>query len=250
MKYTVITGASSGIGYETALAFARRGKNLIVVARRAHKLEELKATIKSINSGLDVIVQTTDLSDTKQAHDLYQTLKVYEIETWINNAGLGDSSMIIDEDLDKVEQLLRVNIDSLTILSTLYARDYANIKGTQLINVSSALGYAISLGSVVYSASKYYVSAFTEGLARELKLQNAKLTAKILAPAMTETEFVDNANNVQNFDYRSTFDKFHTAKEMAGFMLDVYDSDKVIGLVDGKYEFGLRDQIYPILENF
>ena len=57
MKYTVITGASSGIGYETALAFARRGKNLIVVARRESKLEELKSAIKSINSDLDVIIQ-------------------------------------------------------------------------------------------------------------------------------------------------------------------------------------------------
>lgn len=64
MKYTVITGASSGIGYETALAFAARGKNLILVARRLDKLEELKSTIQSIDPQVNVIVQTSDLSVT------------------------------------------------------------------------------------------------------------------------------------------------------------------------------------------
>lgn len=71
--------------------------------------------------------------------------------------------------------MLRVNIETLTILSTLYVRDYADVEGTQLINVSSALGYAIAVGSVAYSASKYYVSAFTEGLAKELEMKGAKL---------------------------------------------------------------------------
>ena len=79
--------------------------------------------------------------------------------------------------------MLRVNIESLTILSTLYVRDYADVEGTQLINVSSALGYVIAVGSVAYSASKYYVSAFTEGLAKELELKGAKIKAKVLAPA-------------------------------------------------------------------
>ena len=74
--------------------------------------------------------------------------------------------------------MLRVNIESLTILSTLYVRDYADVEGTQLINVSSALGYVIAVGSVAYSASKYYVSAFTEGLAKELELKGAKTKGK------------------------------------------------------------------------
>ncbi|RPK23206.1 Sorbitol-6-phosphate 2-dehydrogenase [Paenibacillus xylanexedens] len=64
-------------------------------------------------------------------------MKEYEIETWINNAGLGEGSFIADQNLDKVETMLRVNIESLTVLSTLYVRDYANVEGTQLINVPS-----------------------------------------------------------------------------------------------------------------
>ncbi|WP_340030246.1 SDR family NAD(P)-dependent oxidoreductase [Paenibacillus sp. FSL H7-0940] len=248
MKYTVITGASSGIGYETALAFATRGKNLILVARRLDKLEELKSTIQGIDLKVNVIVHTSDLSVSAEAYTLYNDLKEYEIETWINNAGLGEGSFIAEQNLDKVETMLRVNIESLTILSTLYVRDYANVEGTQLINVSSALGYAIAVGSVAYSASKYYVSAFTEGLAKELELKGAKLKAKVLAPAITETEFVRKLIDAEGFDYKANMPKYHTAKEMAGFMIDLYDHNEVVvGIVDQNYEFQLTGAIYPVI---
>ncbi|MNB85153.1 Sulfoacetaldehyde reductase [compost metagenome] len=250
MNYTVITGASSGIGYETALAFAARGKNLIIVARRLEKLEELKSAVLNVNPNLNVVIRTSDLSDTKQAYALYNNLKEYQIETWINNAGLGEASLVADQNLDKVETMLRVNIETLTILSTLYTRDYADVEGTQLINVSSALGYAIAVGSVAYSASKYYVSAFTEGLAKELELKGAKLKAKILAPAITETEFVKKSIGAEDFDYKANMPKYHTAKQMAGFMVELHDSNEVVGIVDQNYDFNLRGQIYPIISEF
>jgi len=250
MKYTVITGASSGIGYETALAFAAQGKNLIIVARRLDKLEELKSKVKEINSDLDVVVVTSDLSVTDQAYNLYNDLKQYQIETWINNAGLGEGAFVADQKLEKVESMLKVNIESLTILSTLYVRDYADVEGAQLINVSSGLGYAIAVGSVTYSASKYYVSAFTEGLAKELELKGAKLKAKILAPAITETEFVKKSIDVEDYDYKANMPKYHTAKEMAGFMVELYDSNEVVGIVDQNYTFNLRGQIYPLISEF
>lgn len=247
MKYTVITGASSGIGYETALEFAARGKNLIIVARRLDKLEELKSKIHIINPELDVVIHTVDLSVTEQAYNLYNKLKMYEIETWINNAGLGESAFVADHNLSKVEKLLRVNIESLTILSTLFVQDYAEKEGSQLINVSSALGYAIAVGTITYSASKYYVSAFTEGLAKELELKGAKLKAKVLAPAITETEFAKKSNDLASFYYKENFPMYHTAKQVAEFMMELYDSSEVVGVVDQNYEFKIREQIYPII---
>ncbi|MCY8377158.1 SDR family NAD(P)-dependent oxidoreductase [Bacillus inaquosorum] len=248
MKYTVITGASSGIGYEAALAFAARGKNLIIVARRLDKLEELKSTIQNIHPALDVIIRTSDLSITAQAYTLYDNLKEYQIETWINNAGLGESSSVTDQNLDKVETMLRVNVESLTILSTLFVRDYSDVEGTQLINVSSALGYAIAVGSITYSASKYFVSAFTEGLAKELERKGAKMKVKVLGPAITETEFMKNASDTKEFDYKANIPMYHTVEQVASFMMKLYDSNQVVGIVDENYEFQLRDQIYPILE--
>ncbi|AQY49812.1 short chain dehydrogenase/reductase family oxidoreductase [Listeria weihenstephanensis FSL R9-0317] len=242
MKYTVITGASSGIGYETALAFATRGKNLVIVARREEELEKLRAEVAKINADVDVQLRVSDLTIAENVYGLYESLKDLELETWINNAGFGNFDTVGEQRLSKIESMLQLNIEALTILSSLFVRDYAEIAGTQLINISSGGGYTIVPNAVTYCATKFYVSAFTEGLSHELKANNAKMKAKVLAPAATETEFAKRARDENEFEYEGRVAKFHTAKEMAGFLLDLYDSEKVLGIVDGfTYEFELKD---------
>ncbi|WP_273851522.1 SDR family NAD(P)-dependent oxidoreductase [Guptibacillus spartinae] len=246
MKYTVITGASSGIGYEAALAFAARGKNLVIAARRTQKLEELKSEVQKINSDLDVIIREADLSLNENVYAFYESLENIEIETFINNAGFGNFDPVGKQKLPKIETMLRLNNEALTILSSLFVRDYANVEGTQLINVSSGGGYTIVADAVTYCATKFFVSAFTEGLAQELQGQGAKMQAKVLAPAATETEFANRSMDVDHFEYEGTVPQYHTAKEMADFMLDLYDSNQVVGIVDGNtYEFQLKNPIYP-----
>ncbi|MFJ8527591.1 SDR family NAD(P)-dependent oxidoreductase [Bacillus sp. NPDC094106] len=245
MKYTVITGASSGIGYEAALAFAARGKNLILVARRKEALEELKLKITKMNPDLDVVIRKTDLSVTENVYKLYESLQDFQIETWINNAGFGNFDSIAEQNLNKIETMLHLNIEALTILSSLFVRDYSMVDGTQLINVSSGGGYTIIANAITYCATKFYVSAFTEGLAHELKEQGAKLQAKVLAPGATETEFAKRSLDIEEFQYDGAVPKFHTAKQMAEFMLELYDNDKVVGIVDGStYKYELKDPIF------
>ncbi|MFB5563623.1 SDR family NAD(P)-dependent oxidoreductase [Bacillus cereus] len=245
MKYTVITGASSGIGYAAALAFASRGKNLVLVARRQEELNGLKLKINEMHPELDVVIRKTDLSVTEDVYKLYESLQAFQIETWINNAGFGNFASIAEQNLNKIETMLHVNIEALTILSSLFVRDYSMIDGTQLINVSSGGGYTIVADAVTYCATKFYVSAFTEGLSHELKEQGAKLQAKVLAPAATETEFAKRSFDIDEFQYDNVVPKFHTAKQMAQFMLDLYDSDKVVGLVDGStYNYELKNPIF------
>ncbi|MBC2002258.1 SDR family NAD(P)-dependent oxidoreductase [Listeria booriae] len=242
MKYTVITGASSGIGYETALAFAARGKNLVIVARRKAELEELKNAALAINPELDIKIKTTDLTVTENVYELYEGLKELELETWINNAGFGNFDLVGEQKLTKIESMLHLNIEALTILSSLFVRDYAEIEGTQLINISSRGGYNIISNAVTYCATKFYVSAFTEGLAQELITTGAKMRAKVLAPSATETEFAQRATDTDSFDYEKGIAKFHTSKEMAGFLLDLYDNEKIVGLVNGRdFTFELQD---------
>ncbi|MBC1334530.1 SDR family NAD(P)-dependent oxidoreductase [Listeria booriae] len=242
MKYTVITGASSGIGYETALAFAARGKNLVIVARRKAELEELKNAALAINPELDIKIKTTDLTVTENVYELYEGLKELELETWINNAGFGNFDLVGEQKLTKIESMLHLNIEALTILSSLFVRDYAEIEGTQLINISSRGGYNIISNAVTYCATKFYVSAFTEGLAQELITTGAKMRAKVLAPSATETEFAQRATDTDSFDYEKGMAKFHTSKEMAGFLLDLYDNGKIVGLVNGRdFTFELQD---------
>ncbi|PEJ37138.1 oxidoreductase [Peribacillus butanolivorans] len=246
MKYTVITGASSGIGYETALAFAARGKNLIIAARRTEELEKLKSKVADINADLDVVIRIVDLSVTANVYEFYESLQDYHIETWINNAGFGNFASVGEQNLNKIETMLHLNIEALTVLSSLYVRDYGDVDGTQIINISSGGGYRIVADAVTYCATKFYVSAFTEGLAQELKGKGAAMQAKVLAPAATETEFAKRSYDVDNFEYEGIVPKFHTAEQMAGFLLDLYDSERVVGIVNGEmYDFELRDPIYP-----
>ena len=250
MNYTVITGASSGIGYEAALSFAQKNKNLIIIARNEDKLKELKKEITKINPELDVIIKATDLSIRENVYKLYNDLKNYTLEIWVNNAGFGNFGLIKDQNLDKIEMMLHLNIEALTIFSTLFARDYSDTEGSQLINISSVGGYSVVDNSVTYSATKFYVSAFTEGLAQELAKRGAKMKAKVLAPAATETEFANVALNTNNFDYKKDSTKFHTAKEMANFLIKLYDSDKIVGIVDVQtYEFKLTDPIFQFRQS-
>ena len=226
------------------LAFASRGKNLVLVARRQEELNGLKLKINEMHPELDVVIRKTDLSVTEDVYKLYESLQAFQIETWINNAGFGNFASIAEQNLNKIETMLHVNIEALTILSSLFVRDYSMIDGTQLINVSSG-GYTIVADAVTYCATKFYVSAFTEGLSHELKEQGAKLQAKVLAPAATETEFAKRSFDIDEFQYDNVVPKFHTAKQMAQFMLNLYDNDKVVGIVDGlTYNYELKDPLY------
>lgn len=250
LRYTVITGASSGIGYATAIAFAKRNKPLIIIARRQEQLTLLKQIIADINPELDVIIKKCDLSLSKNVHSLFTDLEQYFIETWINNAGFGHYGSIVEQDLNKIESMLHLNIEALTILSTLYVRKYHDQAGTQLINISSRGGYTIVPNAVTYCATKFYVNAFTEGLAQELIKAKTQLRAKVLAPAATQTEFGQKANNVDQYDYDKSFAKYHSADQMAQFLLELYDSDKIIGEINTKdFTFSLKDCIFPYSGN-
>ncbi|MGL5767571.1 MAG: SDR family NAD(P)-dependent oxidoreductase [Sarcina sp.] len=245
MKYTVITGASAGIGRETAKEFAKRGKNLVVVARREEELNSLKNEIKEINNKIDVIIKVLDLGILENVYKLYDDLKELEIETWVNNAGFGDRSNVADQNLDKIHSMIALNIEALTVLSTLYVRDYQNVEGTQLLNISSAGGYTMIGENVTYCATKFYVSSFTEGLAKELEFNGAKMKVKVLAPAATETEFAVNALDINEFSYKEHMSKYHTANEMAKFLMELYDNEKVVGIVNGlTYEYNLVNPMF------
>jgi len=249
-RYTVITGASSGIGYEIAKVFASKGKNLVIVARRKERLENLRSEIGNLYPRVDVIIKVTDLSKKEKVYKFYEELEKYFIETWINNAGIGNYDYIHSQKMNKIMTMLDLNIKALTILSTLYVMDYREKKDTQLINVSSAGGYTIVPNAVTYCASKFYVSAFTEGLAWEMKETKGKMKVKLLAPAATQTEFGKKANNVDEYDYDKVFKKYHSGKQVAEFSWELYISDKTVGIVDReKFTFILKDSIFLYSRN-
>ena len=231
VKYTVITGASSGIGKAVAQKLAALGKNLILAARGEAILADMKQALEK-EYGVSVIVKKVDLASKSELVSFYDSLNEYDLETFINNAGFGKKALVDEMNLTEVDQMIDVNIKALVYLSTKFVRDYKNVPGTTLINVSSLAGYAIFDDAVDYSATKFFVSAFTEGLAKELEVNNNEMKVKILAPGPVETKFEAIAKNIDNVNYKETFSKFHTAEEMAGFLIDLLNSDQLLGKVN------------------
>ncbi|MGB8454874.1 MAG: SDR family NAD(P)-dependent oxidoreductase [Anaerocolumna sp.] len=249
-KFIAITGASSGIGYEAAKEFARRGKNLIVLARSTDKLEQLKEEVLAINSTLQVIIKAADLSQKENVFAVYDSIKGFDIELWINNAGFGDYKSVDKQDLQKMETMLGLNVEAVAIFSTLFTRDHKDSEGTQLINISSVGGYTLVPNAVMYCATKYFVSAFTEGLSHELTSEGAKMKAKVLAPAATKTNFGNVANNIPDYDYDKAFGTYHTCGQTVGFLLQLYESNMPVGLINREtFEFSLCDYQFSYAGN-
>ena len=244
-KYVMITGASSGIGLETARKMARRGKNLILVARRQEKLKEIKNELKSKYISIDIVVKEFDLTDTDKIRDLWESLAKFDIEALINNAGIGMYSLVENQSYEKTQMLIKLNVEALVLLTTLFVNKYSAVAGTQVINISSSGGYTIVPTATTYCASKFFVSSFTEGLALELRENGAKMQAKVLAPSATETEFGKLANNVNEYDYDKVFSRYHTAKQVATFLMTLYDGNAIVGFVNrDTFEFEMGDNFF------
>ncbi|MDO9253939.1 MAG: SDR family oxidoreductase [Bacteroidales bacterium] len=186
--YTLITGASGGIGHDLALLAAEDGKKLVLVARSVEKLEELAETIrKSYKS--EVITIDVDLSDETGVNTLISELikRDIQIDTLINNAGFGDFGNFAKADLPKNMELIRLNISTLTQLSHFALQGMLKEGRGKIMNVASTAAFMPGPGMAVYYASKAYVLSFTEALTRELKGTGVTVTA--LCPGPTDTGF-------------------------------------------------------------
>ncbi|MDM2999300.1 MULTISPECIES: SDR family NAD(P)-dependent oxidoreductase [Citrobacter] len=247
MKYTLITGASSGIGKALSYQFASRGYNLIITARREDELQKLKQDIES-QYAVQVIAKPCDLAQEGQAEDLYHQLADFELVMIINNAGFGDFSMPWDIDLAKANRMLDLNVKALTTLSLLYTRDYADREAT-LINVSSVGGYSLFDIAVTYCATKFFVAAFTEGLAQNLRDQGKKMRAKVIAPGPTQSEFVAHSSDNGGISGDGLFadDSFITAEKLADYTWKLFESDSTVGIVNADRQLTLKPPVYPYI---
>ncbi|MGQ6049305.1 SDR family NAD(P)-dependent oxidoreductase [Serratia sp. IR-2025] len=247
MKYTLITGASSGIGKALSYQFASRGHNLIITARRQDELNKLKEDIEG-KYAVQVMTKACDLAQEGHAEDLYRQLRDYDLTVLINNAGFGDFSMPWDMDLAKAMRMLDLNIKALTTLSLLYTKDYADREAT-LINVASVGGYSVFDIAVTYCATKFFVAAFTEGLAQNLQDQGKKMRAKVIAPGPTQSEFVAQSSDNSGINGDGLFaeDSFITAEKLADYAWQLFESDSTVGIVNANRRLMLKPPVYPYI---
>ena len=184
----LITGASSGVGAEFAHQFARRGADVVLVARRQEILDRLATDIRA-ESGRNVHVIAADLSTPRAGAALAERLAALNlrVDTVINNAGVGKTAPFLDSSADDIDQQLHLNIDAVVGISRALLPALLDSARGALVNVASLTGYAPMPGMAVYAASKTFVLRFTEGLAYELR--DSPLTVMALAPGPTRTGF-------------------------------------------------------------
>ena len=188
-QYILITGASSGIGYEMAQQLAALKYNLILTARSEDKLADMQQELSS-KYGITVQYIAKDLSKTEQASRLYGDIKRanYQVSHLVNNAGFGNYGNFIETSLEEELNMIDLNISSLVVLTKLFAKDMVARKSGRIMNVSSVIAYLPIPYMSVYSATKSFVLAFSETLAAELEGTGVVVTT--LAPGTTETAFV------------------------------------------------------------
>lgn len=187
-EYTLITGASSGIGYEIAKQLASMNYNLILVARSGEKLQKIQRELTR-QYETEVAYLLYDLSEPNSAQDLYNHIKQknYLVTGLINNAGFGDYGNFTEMPLKKDEEMIAVNITALVGLTKLFGADMVTAGKGKIMNVASLLSFLPFPYYSVYSATKSFVLAFTETVSTELEGTGVIVTA--LCPGTVETPF-------------------------------------------------------------
>ena len=193
MKNTaLITGASGGLGLEFAKIHASKGGDLVLIARSGDKLNQLKTELESQFS-VDVHVIAMDLSKPNAALEVYTETQNngIKIDCLINNAGVGTFGFFNDLDWEKEEQMLNLNMITLTHLVKLYLPKMVVHKKGYILNVASTAAFQPGPLMSTYFASKAYVLHFTEALHNEVKSSGIKVST--LCPPATATSFFINA---------------------------------------------------------
>lgn len=224
MKNTaLITGASSGIGMELAKIHAEKGGDLVIVARRAEKLQALKEEIEG-KFDSQVLVISKDLTQANAPQEVYDQLKQegIQIDYLINNAGFGGRGKFHERAWEKDLAMINLNIVALTALTRFFLPDFVTRNSGKILNVSSTASLTPGPLQAVYYATKAYVTFFSNAIAEELHDTNITVTA--LLPGATETEFA----KTSDMDKTSLFDNTFSAYEVA---LDGYN-----GMLAGKMD--------------
>ena len=188
----LVSGASAGIGREFARQLAPVVASMILVARRADRLEALELELKVINPGLDVFYRALDLRNDGELVKFCDWLEEsgLAVDLLINNAGLGDRGRFIESDWDKVQAMLSVNIEALTYLTYRILPSMRKSGCGAILNVSSVAGFLPVPNSAIYAATKAYVTSFSEALRAEIRPLNISVTALCPGPVTTEFDAV------------------------------------------------------------
>ena len=184
--YALVTGASSGIGATYAERLARRGHDLILVARDRTRLDTLAARLRS-EAGVAVEILVADLTKKDELKRVEAKLESdARIALLINNAGAAISGRVIDSDRDALEGLIQLNTVAATRLAQAAAKAFATRGGGLIVNISSVTGLVPEMFNGVYAATKAYLLALSQSLQKEVADAGVRIQAVL--PGVTRTE--------------------------------------------------------------
>jgi hypothetical protein len=206
--FTLVTGASSGIGLELARVFAKNGHSLLLASRNIGKLELLAGELRTAY-GCRVHTLKADLSEEGAAEKVFQTIRDMgiEVDILVNNAGAGSCGLFHEMAMESIVHMLKLDMEALTCLTRLFAEDMAEKKRGRILNVASTGSYQPGPYIAVYYAAKAYVLSFSYALAAELKSSGVAVSA--LCPGATRTGFAKAAGKA---DIPSAMDPAAVAK--------------------------------------
>ena len=229
MKVALITGASGGIGLELAHVMAKEKHNLVLVARSIEKLNVLADQLIQ-KYGIKVKTYQVDLSKTEEIENLYNQTQSDDIEVsyLINNAGFGEYGKFIENDWEKLNTMMQLNMVSLVHLTKLYSKNMVSSKFGKIMNVASTAAFQPLPYFAVYAATKSFVLSFSEAVGSELKDYGITVTA--LCPGLTETGFVEAANmgNTKFLDKAKS--GMATAEEVAEYGYEAMMKGKTVAV--------------------
>ncbi|WP_324678387.1 SDR family oxidoreductase [Hymenobacter sp. GOD-10R] len=243
MTYTLITGASGGIGQALASKLAAKKHNLVLVARSAEKLALLSQQLQA-DYGVQVTFIAADLSKPDAPHHIYSKTQKHnwEIDLLVNNAGIGSGGEFATLSLQSELDLLQLNNASLVAMTHLFLQPMRERRKGQIINVASMTAFMPVPYMATYAASKVFVRSFTEALTEECKPYG--IDVLLFAPGLTRTNFNEAAgiNNEKavglSSDYKTA--DAQTPDEVAQELVEALAAKKRFHVAGSKNRFGAR----------
>lgn len=239
-NFVLITGATSGIGYQLARLFAADKYNLVIVARNPDELEMVATELRQ--DGIEVIPIAKDLFRREEAFALCDevTNKGIRIDILVNDAGQGVYGLFKDNEIRRELDIIDLNISSVVILTKHFVQGMSARKSGKILNLASIAGTVPGPWQAVYHATKAFVLSFSEALHSELK--EAGITVTALLPGITNTDFFDKADML---DSKAVQDKSKMA-DPADVAKDGYNAlmagkDKVISGLKNKMRVAMSN---------
>ena len=188
-KVVLITGASSGIGKQTAIEFAKLGSNIILVARRKNKLEQVENELKQFN--IKTLVCSCDVSKKDQVEKMSKIVleKFNSIDILVNNAGFAIYGSVYDLSVNDIESQMETNYFGMVYCTKNFLPLMLEKKSGHIVNVASVAASFGLPGIASYCASKFAMLGFSEGLKHELNGTGVGIT--VVSPIMVKTDFFD-----------------------------------------------------------